>query len=61
MPYIITDDCILCGACVIACPSEAIEEGETQSRIDVTICIECGTCEQVCPSGAVVFVEEEED
>jgi ferredoxin len=60
MPYIITDECIQCGACVVGCPSGAIEEGETKSLILVELCIECGTCEQNCPTGAVIFVELEE-
>ena len=60
MPYIVTDECIMCGACVTGCPSDAIEEGENQCRIIVALCIECGTCEQNCPSGAIIFVEEPE-
>jgi ferredoxin len=58
MPYRITDECILCGACVAGCPVEAIEEGETRCRIDVELCIECGTCEDNCPSAAIIFEEE---
>jgi ferredoxin len=58
MPYIVTDECILCGACVVGCESEAITEGETQAHIDVNICIECGTCEINCPSEAIIYVEE---
>lgn len=60
MPYVVTDQCILCGACVSGCESNAITEGETQSHIDVTICIECGTCQMNCPSDAIIFVEETE-
>lgn len=60
MPYIVTDKCILCGACVAGCESNAITEGETQSHIDITICIECGTCEMNCPSDAIIFEEETE-
>jgi ferredoxin len=60
MPYLVTDECIQCGACVVGCPSDAIEEGETKSLILVEVCIECGTCEQNCPSGAIVWVELEE-
>ena len=58
MPYIVTNECILCGACVSGCPSEAITEDETQSHIDPGICIECGTCEANCPVGAIYFAEE---
>jgi ferredoxin len=60
MPYLITDECILCGACVVGCPSGAIEEGETKSLILVELCIECGTCEMNCPSGAIIWVEPED-
>lgn len=58
MPYIVTSDCILCGACISGCESGAITEGETQAIIDVNICIECGTCEANCPSSAIIFEEE---
>jgi ferredoxin len=58
MPYVVTDACILCGACISGCESGAITEGETQSCIDPSICIECGTCEQNCPSDAIIWVDE---
>ena len=60
MPYLVTDECILCGACVVGCSNDAIEEGETKCHILVELCIECGTCEQNCPSGAIIFVELED-
>lgn len=60
MPYLVTDECILCGACVAGCPSGAAEEGETRCHITVALCIECGTCEQNCPSDAIIFVDPEE-
>jgi ferredoxin len=58
MPYVVNDNCILCGACVSGCESNAITEGDTQSHIDVTICIECGTCKINCPSDAIDFIED---
>jgi len=60
MPYIVTDNCILCGACIAGCESDAITEGETQAHINVDICVECGTCERNCPSEAIIYVEESE-
>ena len=60
MPYIVTDVCIQCGACVSGCESNAIKEGETQSYIDQSICIECGTCASNCPSEAIIYVDEKE-
>jgi ferredoxin len=61
MPYVVTSDCILCGACVSGCENDAISEGDTQSVINVDLCIECGTCEMNCPSGAIIFVEDVAD
>ena len=58
MPYVVTSDCILCGACEAGCESNAIMEGDTQMHIDVAICVECGTCERNCPSNAIIFEEE---
>ena len=60
MPYIVTEHCILSGACVAGCENDAITEGETQSHIDTAKCIECGTCERNCPSSAIIFVDEDE-
>jgi ferredoxin len=61
MPYVVTSECILCGACVVGCESNAITEGETQSYIDPDLCVECGTCERNCPSEAIIYVEEVQD
>ena len=60
MPYVVTENCILCGACVVGCESDAITEGETRAMIDIDKCIECGTCEMNCPSDAIIFVDEAE-
>ena len=51
MPYIVTSECIQCGACSAGCENNAITEGETQSHIDITVCIECGTCNRYCEMG----------
>ena len=50
MAYIISDDCISCGACEAECPVGAISEGDGKYQIDPETCIECGACEGVCPS-----------
>ena len=60
MPYFVTTECILCGACVVGCESDAITEGETQAHIDIDICVECGTCELNCPSEAIIFLDDAE-
>ena len=29
MAYVISDDCIACGICIVECPVEAISEGDS--------------------------------
>ena len=53
MAYVISDACTKCGACASVCPSEAIEEGDTQYTIDPEKCVDCGACEATCPVGAI--------
>ena len=52
MAYKITDDCVSCGACVEACPVNAIAEGDGKYVINAELCVECGACEGACPIGA---------
>ena len=52
MAYVITEDCIACGACAAECPAEAIKEGDIY--VITEDCIECGACIDTCPSGAII-------
>lgn len=52
MAYVISADCIKCGACEAECPVSAITEGEETYVIDADACISCGSCAGVCPVGA---------
>jgi len=52
MAYIITDECISCGACEPECPVSCISVGENKYIIDEASCIDCGACESVCPVDA---------
>ena len=60
MAFIITDECIACGACEAECPNEAISEGEDIFVIDPDKCTECvgfydtQQCYDVCPVEAPV-------
>lgn len=47
--------CTGCGACVNACPVQAIsmkrdEKGFDHPSVDADACIECGACERACPA-----------
>jgi ferredoxin len=52
MAHIITDDCIMCGACEAECPEEAISEGDDKYVIEASKCTDCGSCSDVCPTDA---------
>ena len=53
MAYVISDECVSCGACAAQCPAEAIAEGDDKYVIDADTCLECGACEEQCPVGAI--------
>lgn len=52
MAYLITDDCISCGACESECPVNCITEGDGIYVINGDECIDCGACADVCPTDA---------
>jgi len=54
MAYIITEECIACGACEPECPTEAITPGDDIYVIDPEKCTDCGNCAEVCPVDAPI-------
>ena len=67
MAYIITEDCISCGACEPECPNNAISEGETIYVIAPDKCTECvgshesSKCVEVCPVDSCIPDPEHEE
>lgn len=53
MAYVISDECISCGACQGECPVNAISEGDSKYVVDGETCISCGACAGVCPVSAL--------
>lgn len=51
--YLITDECIMCGACLDECPMQCIKEGNEHYVIDENSCSKCGTCVSNCPVRAI--------
>jgi len=49
MAYVISSDCVSCGACEGACPVSAISQGDEHYEIDAGTCIDCGTRAAVFP------------
>lgn len=61
MPFMITGGCILCDACVPACPNQGIHRGDPVYVIDQDACSECvgffsrPQCAKVCPMDCCVL------
>ena len=49
------DTCTGCGACVDACPVEAISMVDDLAEVDAGACVDCGACVDECPVEAITM------
>jgi ferredoxin len=55
--YTITDECVGCGACKRACPTNAISgSAKSKHTINQDKCIKCGMCFETCKFNAIAKV-----
>ncbi|WP_318434758.1 formate hydrogenlyase complex iron-sulfur subunit [Photobacterium leiognathi] len=58
-PELDADQCLSCGACMRACPANALvmetdeKAGTRRWELSMARCIYCGRCEEVCPTKAI--------
>ncbi|MCW2713663.1 MAG: hypothetical protein JWN88_710 [Frankiales bacterium] len=55
-PYVVSDACTACGACLLTCPEHAIVVG-LPLTVRADRCTSCGECVEVCPADALLEVE----
>ena len=52
-PRILEEECVICGACINACPEFCISIEGTSVAIDLERCIGCLMCMNTCPEHAI--------
>ena len=51
MAYVISDECVSCGACARACKMDV----DITKSPNHTECIRCGMCMKACPTDAIRY------
>jgi len=53
--------CLFCGACVGACPANAIFLWNSYLEINESVCTLCGICIEICPVDALSVPEKRQE
>ena len=62
MALMITNECIVCGACEPECPNNSITTGDAVYEINPALCTECvgyynePQCKSVCPIDEAIII-----
>jgi ferredoxin len=51
--------CDLCGACVDACPFDALSMDDSAVERSWELCMGCGVCVEKCPTQAMTLLRDE--
>lgn len=52
------EKCELCGACITACPTNAISLCDDTVETNTALCLRCCACTRICPTGARAMLHE---
>ena len=50
--------CLSCGACVGACPANAMFLWNISLEVNELLCTSCGICTQICPVSALALIQD---
>ena len=55
-------ECVACGACVKACPVDALSVPRgLRSVVDTSRCLGCGKCAKACPAGVIEMADRDRE
>jgi len=53
LPKVEESECVMCGDCVTACPTNALTQNGSYPVLEKNLCINCWCCHEMCPSKAI--------
>lgn len=53
LPKVEEPECVMCGDCVTACPTNALSQNGSYPALEKNLCINCWCCHEMCPTKAI--------